>query len=224
MAHLHKAELRPSKVEIITAWVGTQPWFEGDASAEVEKVATFRFDDPEGSVGIETLLVTAGEGPILQVPLTYRDAPLPGGEAWFLGTMDHSVLGTRFVYDAVGDPAYLRALATAAFSGGGQADEYYEVDGVREFREPLAVVAGSGSTGSGPVDEPAPGSVATRDVGSVTVATAGILHVALSRLPGAGSPTELLAASIGVVADREVVSGTWQGHDDPVTFAVVGRD
>ena len=41
------------------------------------------------------------------MPVTYRDAPLPGADAWLIGTMDHSVLGKRWVYDGVGDPVYL---------------------------------------------------------------------------------------------------------------------
>lgn len=224
MAQLHRAELRPSKLEIITAWVTAQPWFEGEATASAESVGAFRFDDPEGRVGIETLLVTVGGGPVLQVPLTYRDAPLDGGEGWFLGRMEHSVLGTRFVYDALGDPAYLRAIAAAALGGGSQADEYREVDGSRVFREPSAVVAGSGTAASRPVDEPWHGTVATRDDSPVTMATAGILRVALARVPGAGSSAGTLTALIGVAVEREVITGSWPGRGEPVTLAVVARD
>ena len=36
----------------------------------------------------------------LFVPLTYRGAPLAGGEADLVGTTEHSALGTRWVYDA----------------------------------------------------------------------------------------------------------------------------
>jgi hypothetical protein len=43
-------------------------------------VSAYRFDDPAGEVGIETLLVRRGAGPVLQVPLTYRGAPLAGAE------------------------------------------------------------------------------------------------------------------------------------------------
>jgi hypothetical protein len=225
MAHQHRAELTPSKVETITAWVRAQPWFEGDATAELDKVAAFRFDDPEGRVGIETLLVVAGDGPVLQVPLTYRDAPLAQAEAFFLGAMEHSVLGTRYVYDGMGDPVYLTAVATAALSGGTQADEYYEVDGAREFRAASASATGSGSTGSLSVAAPASGRVATREVGSVSVATMGILRVALARVPGSSSPADAVAgAASGAAADRASLTGTWEGHQATVTFAVVERD
>ncbi len=62
-------------------------------------------------MGVETLLVRVGEGPVLQVPLTYRGAPLPGGESALVGTMEHSVLGPRWVYDGTGDPVYVATLA-----------------------------------------------------------------------------------------------------------------
>ncbi|MER5425058.1 maltokinase N-terminal cap-like domain-containing protein [Streptosporangium roseum] len=46
-------------------------------AGEVPRVAAFRFDDPAGAVGIETMLVPTGDGPVHRVPLTYRDAPWP---------------------------------------------------------------------------------------------------------------------------------------------------
>lgn len=81
MALLHQAELRPSKIGLIERWAPTQPWFEGSADASFTVVGSFRFDDPDGEVGIETVLVGVGDGTILQVPMTYRGAPLAGGQA-----------------------------------------------------------------------------------------------------------------------------------------------
>ncbi|WP_286345917.1 maltokinase N-terminal cap-like domain-containing protein [Frondihabitans sucicola] len=222
MALLHKSELTPSKTEILADWARAQPWFDGDPERDFDKVAAFRFDDPEGRVGIETLFVSAGAGPVLQVPLTYRDTALAGGEAWLLGTMEHSVLGTRFVYDALGDPAYLAAVANAALGGGVQADEFYEIDGARVPREPTAVAAGSGAAGSREVTAPDVAAVATRDDDGITVASAGDLRVALARVPGADAAA--LAAAAGTGAEREVLSGSWQGHDEPMTLVVVARD
>ncbi|TIH34851.1 maltokinase N-terminal cap-like domain-containing protein [Subtercola vilae] len=57
-------------------------------------------------MGIETVIVRAGGGPVMQIPVTYRSAPLGDAERWFIGTMQHSVLGTRWVYDGLGDPVY----------------------------------------------------------------------------------------------------------------------
>ena len=148
MALLYRASLSPSKLELLEGWAPSQPWFEGDASGHLSSVASYRFDDPEGEVGVETLLVRAGDGPVLQVPLTYRNERLDGADAWLIGTMQHSVLGERWTYDATGDPVYLLTLATAVLTGGHQADQFIEIDGVMTEREPTAVVSGSGS-GSG---------------------------------------------------------------------------
>lgn len=105
---------------------------------------SYRFDDPAGEVGIETLLVRASDGPLLQTPLTYRNAPLDGREQWLVGTTDHSVLGRRWVYDACGDPVYASVLATTILTGAGQAEEFIEVDGRLERRESTISVRGSG--------------------------------------------------------------------------------
>lgn len=51
-------------------------------------------------MGIDTLLVRS-KGVTYQVPLTYRAEPLDEASDSLLGTIDHSVLGTRYVYDAV---------------------------------------------------------------------------------------------------------------------------
>ena len=144
MALLHRADLVPSKLDLLAGWVSKQPWFEGDRDAELFTVASFRFDDPDGQVGVETLLVRAGNGPVLQVPLTYRNEELPGAEAWFIGTMEHSVLGTRWTYDAMGDPVYRGELARAILTGGTQVELWIEIDGVMTLREPTARVVGSG--------------------------------------------------------------------------------
>jgi hypothetical protein len=147
MALLHRAELHPTKLELLAAWLPSRRWYRGTADAEVERVAACRFDDPAGEVGIETILVRTDGGPIHHVPLTYRDAPLDGGAAWLVGTCEHTVLGRRWVYDACGDPVYAAALASAIFAGTGQAEEFMEVDGRLERREAAMVVTGSGPHG-----------------------------------------------------------------------------
>jgi hypothetical protein len=144
MALLHRADLTPSKLELVAGWAPKQPWFVGDKDAPFTTVASFRFDDPDGQVGVETLLVRAGDGPVMQIPLTYRNEALEGAEQHFLGTMEHSVLGTRWTYDAMGDPVYLGELARVILMGGSQVELWIEIDGVMTQREPTAVVAGSG--------------------------------------------------------------------------------
>ncbi len=145
MALLHRADLVPSKLDLVGAWAPQQSWFEGDAAGPFVTVASFRFDDPDGQVGVETLLVRAGDGPVLQIPLTYRNEELPGAEEWFLGTMEHSVLGTRWTYDAMGDAVYRNELARAILTGGTQVELWIEIDGVMTLREPTARVVGSGT-------------------------------------------------------------------------------
>jgi hypothetical protein len=147
MALLHRAELHPTKLELLAAWLPSRSWYRGRAGGAVERVAACRFDDPAGAVGIETILVRVDGGPIHHAPLTYRDAPLDGGDGWLVGTCEHSVLGRRWVYDACGDPVYAAALVRAIFAGTGQADEFLEVDGRLERREASMVVSGSGRHG-----------------------------------------------------------------------------
>lgn len=107
-ATIHDATLTPGKLDLLAAWLPTQAWFEGDAT-DLERVGSYRFVDPDGEVGIETILVRSA-GVTYQVPLTYRSEPLGDADAHLVGTMEHSVLGKRWVYDAPGDPVYVAEL------------------------------------------------------------------------------------------------------------------
>ncbi|MEU8659914.1 CG0192-related protein [Actinoplanes philippinensis] len=142
MAILHKATIVPGKLELLAAWLPGRDWYDGPA-VEPERVAAARFDDPEGEVGIEALIVRAGDGPLLHVPLTYRGAPLDGAGAWLVGTTEHSVLGTRWVYDAEGDPVYRAVVAEVIRSGGHEAAEELHADGRTVRREPSMRLRGS---------------------------------------------------------------------------------
>ena len=119
MALFHRATVNPTKAELITEWAPTQPWGP-PAGTTIDVVGAFRFDDPEGRVGMETHLVEAGDT-LLQVPLTYRDSPLDGSASSLVGKMHHSVLGTRWVYDGLADPQFLIMLAGVAMTGQGEA-------------------------------------------------------------------------------------------------------
>jgi Maltokinase N-terminal cap domain len=143
MALLHHATLTPSKPELIAAWLPRQPWAAG--LPELTPFGGFRLDDPDGEVGIEGILLRSADGDVVvHVPLTYRDAPLEGAQDALLGTTEHSVLGTRWVYDATADPVYVATLTATIVDGGSGADEYFEVDGERVTREPKIRVVGSG--------------------------------------------------------------------------------
>ncbi|NES30367.1 hypothetical protein GCE86_04705 [Micromonospora terminaliae] len=205
MALLHRAELRPSKLDLLTTWLPGRPWFAGTPGAEATRVASYRFDDPAGEVGIETILVRAGDGPVLQVPLTYRAAPLAGAERWLVGTTDHSVLGPRWVYDASGDPVYPPALAAAVLADAGQAEEYFEVDGRREVRAPSVTLTGGRA-------DTAPAFDLVDEVvdGDPTLIRAGGAELALVRRP---APADASAAAR--------LTGSWAGQVDPVLLAYV---
>ncbi|WP_043683692.1 maltokinase N-terminal cap-like domain-containing protein [Streptomyces xylophagus] len=110
MAVIHQTHVKPTKLELLTTWLPTRPWYHGPAEPELVKSGGFRLDDPEGEVGIEFMVVTDGSGAYL-VPLTYRGAPLPGAEHALVGTMEHGVLGPRWAYDGCHDPVLTAELA-----------------------------------------------------------------------------------------------------------------
>jgi len=119
MAILHRATITPTKAELIEQWVPRQTW--GPSAADpITVIGSYRFDDPDGRVGLETHLATAG-GLLFQIPLTYRDEPLEGAEGALITEMSHSVLGTRWVYDGLGDPRFVAMLAAVTMTGQGEA-------------------------------------------------------------------------------------------------------
>lgn len=206
MALLHQAEIRPTKLALLAGWLPGRRWYAGPAAGEPVRVAGYRFDDPAGEVGIETILVRVDAGPVYQVPLTYRDAPLADADEWLVGTTHHSVLGPRWVYDACGDPVYAAALAAAILTGTGQAQEYFEIDGVREIREPSMTVAATGS----PV-APVVGAVRQVSDGDPThIGTDTVDLVVARRLPGDGLPGDRPAATL---------TGSWPGQPAPLPLA-----
>jgi hypothetical protein len=207
VALLYQATLNPTKIELLEGWIRHQAWL-GDADVTtVEAVGAYRFDDPEGDVGIETHLLRTADGQIFQVPVTYRGSPLPGSESLLIDTTQHSVLGERWVYDACGDPVYVRALATAVLSGGTQAELDVVTDTGQERRQATTRVSGSGSPDTA---VPAVASVSYSNEGTTTVIWASHLELTLVRV---------------IDSDRESggmerLVGTWPGHDAPALLAV----
>ncbi|GAA2985703.1 CG0192-related protein [Streptosporangium longisporum] len=204
MALIHRATLRPTKLELLATWLPGRDWYGGPAG-EVERVAGFRFDDPAGEVGIETLLVRVGDGPVHQVPLTYRAAPLAGGERWLLGTVEHSVLGRRWIHDATGDPVYAAALASAILANTGQAEEFVQVDGRLEPRGLSMGIAGDATGGT---RAPAVGTIHRVDEGDPALIVTDTVELAvLRRLDG------------GTALTGSVLTGTWPGQAAPAPLA-----
>ncbi len=119
MALFHRATITPTKAELVAEWAPTQPWGPA-AGRDIDVIGSYRFDDPDGRVGMETHLVVVDDV-VFQVPLTYRDEPLAGTEAGLITQMQHSVLGTRWVYDGLRDPLFVVMLAAVSMTGQGEA-------------------------------------------------------------------------------------------------------
>lgn len=134
MAIIYQAELSLSKPEILRDFLSERSWGE---VGELEILGAYRFDDPAGEVGIECHLVRVGET-IYHLPLTYRPAPMAGAEEHLLATMQHSVLGERFVYDGLADELALDCFRRALSAEQEQAElEIHGQDGTAlEIRPP----------------------------------------------------------------------------------------
>ncbi|UEJ83215.1 hypothetical protein Bra3105_02485 [Brachybacterium halotolerans subsp. kimchii] len=136
MAIIHRAQLTPSKTEILRDLLASLGWLEGE---DLTVIGAYRFDDPAGQVGIECHLVRTGET-VYHLPLTYRSAPIDtfgddGEAAEPVATMEHSVLGTRFVFDALDDEVALDAFWRALCGEQQQAElDVYEGDRLVEHR------------------------------------------------------------------------------------------
>ncbi|MBG0561026.1 CG0192-related protein [Actinoplanes aureus] len=203
MALLHKATITPTKLELLAGWLPTRSWYDGPAQPELTRLAAARFDDPDGEVGVEILLIRAGDGPTWQVPLTYRGAPLAGAEQHLVGTFEHSVLGKRWVYDATGDPVYVAELTRVIREGGHEAPEEVESGGERVSREPDLKLSGSGA------EAPPAGEITGHRDGDPAVVVAGDVELVVNRVP-------LVAVD---PADAGVLTGCWPGQETPVALA-----
>jgi hypothetical protein len=192
------ADIVPSKKELVEAWLPSRSWAGG--ATTVDLVAGYRFDDPEGEVGVETIVWRAPSGDLLQVPLTYRGAPLQDAGEHLIGTMEHTVLGTRWVYDGCADPVWAASMTSTILTGGTQAQVVFERDGELVKAQARLPVRGSGSPGA---DVPSVTCVdALVDDGPVTVVTAGPVTISLARVVGTGlAGDETLSGS---TADRDL--------------------
>jgi Maltokinase N-terminal cap domain len=209
MAIIHQAELLPTKLELLEEWLPRRPWFPESGTSGLSKVGSYRFDDPAGEVGIETIIVSAG-GSTVQVPLTYRAQPLAGAESWLVGTMQHSVLGRRWVYDACADPIYVTALAASIMLGQPQAKQYLDVKGKLETLAESVFVQ---STGPKLNAAPTVSSATPRDTEDGTVIKTADLHLlVVRRLDLEGQPVDPLT-----------LTGIWEGQQESVRLAAVTK-
>ena len=206
MALIHKATLRPTKLELLTDWLPTRRWYDGP-KGEVQRISSYRFDDPAGSVGVETMLVRVGDGPAYQVPLTYREAPLSDADDLLLGTAEHSVLGKRWIYDGTGDPVYVAALAEVILANTGQAEQFTQVGETLEPRQLDMTISSNAPAGT----------VAPR-VGTIQQ----IVHT---------DPTVVITDSVELTIVRRldtapdltgtVLTGTWPTQQAPLASATL---
>lgn len=212
MSLIHDTTMHPSKLELLAEWLPTQSWFTGDI-AQLASLGAYRFDDPEGEVGLEGYLLTAGGETVYHVPLSYRGALLEGGESFVVGTSEHGVLGTRWINDATGDPVF-RAVLAAKIAQGGREEELFlqSAEGEVTALDRAVHVRGSGEPGN-PVPELWEATVEERGA-SVDIST-GLAELEVRRVlnPAAsvnsGSPS------------AQVLRATWPGQLDPVVLATL---
>lgn len=109
MGIVYNTSMSPSKDELVSAWLPQQDFYTGQGTPKLQHIGGFRLEDPQGKVGVELRIYADHSDTsdvVYHLPLTYREAPLPGGEKYLIGTSEHAILGERFIYDAAGDPVF----------------------------------------------------------------------------------------------------------------------
>ncbi|MGK5728897.1 maltokinase N-terminal cap-like domain-containing protein [Streptomyces sp. URMC 124] len=206
MAVIHSTTLKPTKAELLTAWLPSRPWYQGGA-AEPRLAASggFRLDDPRGEVGIEFIVVTdtSGTRPVSYLtPLTYRGAPLEGADDALVGTLEHGVLGQRWVYDGCHDPVLVAQLL-ALIEGRARAQDQHVSD------TPAPQITRSCAGG---VPAPAGFTAATDGAAATELTAPGRATLRLHRVlqPGSEAP-----GAPGAPAEEAAgfVSGPWHLPD-----------
>lgn len=201
VAEILQTELTPSKEEVVAQW---WPRFRQEGA--------FRLVDPAGEVGIEVLIGTDDGTRTLQLPLTYRSDALKTGQ---VGTMEHSVLGTRHVTKATHDPVAVGEFVRVILAGDTEAE--------RSDGQPAHLhIQGTGQTPTTEITE-----VIIEDASEErTLATAKINGVTRSfelRLPRRLLPVKYLRASR--VPSPRNITGTLPGSDEPLVVAeLIWRD
>jgi hypothetical protein len=201
MAVIHHTTLTPGKLELLTAWLPTQPWYRDAGRApELDRAGGFRLDDPDGEVGLEFMAINdAATGTTYLVPLTYRAQALPGADGGLITTAEHGVLGRRWIHDGTHDPVLVAQLVALI-----QGDAEPQAQRVSHTPDPT-VTTGPPLPGT-PLTVTGPVSVASTAEGTelrLPVAAGGEIVLQVNRLlePGDGH-----GGGAGV-------SATWQQPD-----------
>lgn len=103
-ALIYDAELSQSKEDIAARFAGI-----------VTLLGSYRLVDPDDVVGIEVLIGADLDGRTVQLPLTYRPAEID--PECTLTEIDHSVLGRRWVSNALGDPVAVAQFIRTILEG-----------------------------------------------------------------------------------------------------------
>ncbi|MDO5740239.1 MAG: 1,4-alpha-glucan branching protein GlgB [Ornithinimicrobium sp.] len=109
--------LTPDFDDFLPRWIAAQRWYRGKSSntaaPALRTLASVRWEDPFGEVGMEVHILVDESGPapvVYQVPLTYRAEPVDFLADALVATAAHSELGTRYIYDATHDPVFAQTL------------------------------------------------------------------------------------------------------------------
>ncbi|WP_326696766.1 1,4-alpha-glucan branching protein [Streptomyces sp. NBC_01754] len=203
MAVIHRTTMEPGKLQLLSAWLPTRPWYTGTAGEpRLARAGGFRLDDPQGAVGMEFMVVTdiSGDLPVSYfVPVTYRGAALDGADQALIGTTEHGVLGRRWVYDGVHDPV-LVAQVLALLRG--QAEP--QAQSVSDTPDPTVAVR---SAGDGHLAGITSATVRDTRQGTDVVLDGEIATLAVSRVLRPGSSGDTAKA-------RGDVTGPWGLPDD----------
>lgn len=206
MAIIHQATLLPGKLDLLRDYLARHDALAPHVGDDLVQLGAYRFDDPAGVVGIETHVLSSNSGDLLQIPVVYRNESLDRAEASFVGTMEHSVLGTRWVYDACIDPIYVNELLRAILTGGTEVEEVVDTPDGPVPRDPSATVRGSGAGESSPHVV----SVSVEGLGTESVISTGDHTVVVRHVLAEGdAPTGLH------------LSGTWAARDGSIVLAHV---
>ena len=121
VARIYDAELSPSKEDIAVRY-----------AAIVTLLGSYRLVDPDDEVGIEVLVGSDLDGRTVQLPLTYRPSEISPEHT--LTRMNHSVLGERWVSNALGDPVAVAQFIRTILEGDDGATRSDGVPAVLELR------------------------------------------------------------------------------------------
>ena len=146
-----QSTLTPTLHELLRQWLPSQRWFPVKAGAfSLVPVGGFTLTDSSGEAGLEVILAsvvsqTADGGArtdVVQVPLSYRSAPLAGAGRALIGEIDDAELVRSWIYDGVHDPVFvaewLDLMRTEGVAAGGAASGHLPGGG-----QPLPSAAGT---------------------------------------------------------------------------------